>query len=96
MAPMQRGWEYVLEKDMVHSAERWGEEASQKLTARPVEVGRYDLVLDPGNMWLTIHESIGHPTELDGRWATRPTTPAPVSWRHRRPSSASSGTVPIS
>ncbi len=65
MAPMQRGWEYVLEQDMVHNAERWGEEASQKLTARPVEVGRYDLVLDPGNMWLTIHESIGHPTELD-------------------------------
>jgi TldD protein len=28
-------------------------------------VGRYDLVLDPGNMWLTIHESVGHPTELD-------------------------------
>jgi TldD protein len=65
MAPMQRGWEYVLEQDMERAAERWGEEASQKLTARPVEVGRYDLVLDPGNMWLTIHESIGHPTELD-------------------------------
>ncbi len=65
MAPMQRGWEYVLEQDMVHNAERWGEEASQKLTAKPVDVGRYDLVLDPGNMWLTVHESIGHPTELD-------------------------------
>ena len=65
MAPMQRGWEYVLGQDMVHNAERWGEEANQKLTAKPVEVGRYDLVLDPGNMWLTIHESIGHPTELD-------------------------------
>jgi TldD protein len=65
MAPMQRGWEYVLEQDMVTNAQKWGEEASQKLTAKPVEVGRYDLVLDPGNMWLTIHESIGHPTELD-------------------------------
>jgi TldD protein len=65
MAPMQRGWEYVVGLDMVHKAEQWGEEASQKLTAKPVEVGRYDLVLDPGNMWLTIHESIGHPTELD-------------------------------
>ena len=64
-APMQRGWEYVLEMDFVRNAERWGEEASQKLSARPVEVGRYDLVLDPQNMWLTIHESIGHPTELD-------------------------------
>lgn len=65
MAPMQRGWEYIQELDMARNAEAWGEEASQKLAARPVEVGRYDLVLDPGNMWLTIHESIGHPTELD-------------------------------
>jgi TldD protein len=30
-----------------------------------VEVGRYDLILDPRNLWLTIHESVGHPTELD-------------------------------
>ncbi|HEY0997317.1 MAG TPA: TldD/PmbA family protein, partial [Gemmatimonadaceae bacterium] len=28
-------------------------------------VGRYDLILDPRNLWLTIHESVGHPTELD-------------------------------
>ena len=33
--------------------------------AKTVEVGRYDLILDPTNLWLTIHESIGHPTELD-------------------------------
>ena len=30
-----------------------------------VEAGRYDLVIDPSNLWLTIHESIGHATELD-------------------------------
>ncbi len=65
MQPMQRGWEYVLEQDPVGKAYQWGEEAAQKLTARPVEVGRYDLVLDPNNLWLTIHESIGHPSELD-------------------------------
>src|SRR5450759_3954130 len=64
-APMGRGWEYVLDCDLVGNARRWGEEAAQKLTARPVEVGKYDLVLDPSNLWLTIHESIGHPTELD-------------------------------
>ncbi len=63
--PMQRGWEYVLAQDLAGKAYQWGEEAAQKLTARPVEVGRYDLVLDPNNLWLTIHESIGHPTELD-------------------------------
>jgi TldD protein len=37
----------------------------QKLSAKPVEVGKYDLVLHPTHLWLTIHESIAHPTELD-------------------------------
>ncbi len=64
-APMGRGWEYVLERDLVGHAQQWGEEAVQKLTAKPVEVGRYDLVLHPSHLWLTIHESIAHPTELD-------------------------------
>jgi TldD protein len=64
-APMGRGWEYVEQVDLAGNAAKWGEEAAGKLGAKPVEVGRYDLVLDPGNMWLTIHESIGHPTELD-------------------------------
>jgi len=63
--PMARGWEYVLERDLVGNAGKWGEEAAEKLTAKPVEVGRYDLVLHPSHLWLTIHESIGHPTELD-------------------------------
>jgi TldD protein len=63
--PMGRGYEFILEQDIVGNARKWGEEAAAKLQAKPVDVGRYDLVLDPGNMWLTIHESIGHPTELD-------------------------------
>jgi TldD protein len=63
--PMGRGWEFILEQDIVGNARKWAEEAAAKLKAKPVDVGRYDLVLDPGNMWLTIHESIGHPTELD-------------------------------
>jgi TldD protein len=36
-----------------------------KLRASPVEPGLWDLVLHPSHLWLTIHESIGHPTELD-------------------------------
>ena len=63
--PAGRGYEYVLAQDLVANARKWGEEASQKLKAKPVEVGRYDLVLHPSHLWLTIHESIGHPTELD-------------------------------
>jgi TldD protein len=49
----------------VENARKWGEDASAKLKAKPVEVGRYDLVLHPSHLWLTIHESIAHPTELD-------------------------------
>ena len=64
-APMGRGWEYVLDSDLVGNARKWGEDASQKLTAKPVDVGRYDLVLHPSILWLTIHESSGHPLELD-------------------------------
>ena len=42
-----------------------GGAGARKLKAKPVEPGDYDLVLDPTNLWLTIHESVGHPTELD-------------------------------
>ena len=63
--PTGRGYEFVLAQNLVENAARWGEEASAKLSAKPVEVGRYDLVLHPSHLWLTIHESIGHPTELD-------------------------------
>ncbi|MDX2129024.1 MAG: TldD/PmbA family protein [Chloroherpetonaceae bacterium] len=37
----------------------------EKLSAKSVEKGKYDLVLDPSHLWLTIHESVGHPLELD-------------------------------
>lgn len=63
--PMGRGWEFILAQDLVGNARKWGEEAAEKLKAKPVDVGRYDLVLHPSHLWLTIHESIGHPTELD-------------------------------
>ena len=63
--PMARGYEHVTSARLVENAPRWAEEAVQKLSARPVDVGRYDLVLDPTHLWLTIHESIAHPTELD-------------------------------
>jgi TldD protein len=65
LAPRGQGWEYVESLDLPGNAERWASLAAEKLTARSVEVGRYDLILHPTNLWLTIHESIGHPTELD-------------------------------
>ena len=65
IAPRGLGYEHVLDSRLVENAPRWAEEAVQKLSAKPVEVGRYDLILDPTHLWLTIHESIAHPTELD-------------------------------
>lgn len=64
-APMGLGWEWVLKADLPGNAPRWAEEAVKKLTAKSVEPGRYDLILEPHHLFLTIHESIAHPTELD-------------------------------
>jgi TldD protein len=63
--PTGRGWESVLENDLVVNAKKWAEEAAEKLKAKSVEPGRYDLILAPSNLGLTLHESVGHPTELD-------------------------------
>jgi TldD protein len=51
--------------DIVEEAANAGRQARQKLTAKSVDPGKYDLVLAPENLFLTIHESVGHPTELD-------------------------------
>jgi TldD protein len=56
---------YGLSYDMLGDAVAAAEQAKQKLTAPSVKPGKYDLVLDPTHMWLTIHESVGHPLELD-------------------------------
>jgi TldD protein len=65
IAPRGRGYEHVTSADLVAEAPRWSEEAVAKLSATPVQPGRYDLVLRPSHLWLTVHESIAHPTELD-------------------------------
>jgi TldD protein len=51
--------------DLIEDARAAGKQAKQKLTAKSVQPGKYDLVLTPEHLWLTIHESVGHPTELD-------------------------------
>ena len=59
------GWEYTKDYDWLGEAKTAGEEAVMKLTAKPVEPGKYDLILHPSHLFLTIHESVGHSTELD-------------------------------
>ena len=56
---------YSSSYDMVEDAIAGAKQARAKLTARSVKPGKYDLVLDPSHLWLTIHESVGHPLELD-------------------------------
>ncbi|MBV9379343.1 MAG: TldD/PmbA family protein, partial [Streptosporangiaceae bacterium] len=65
--PAGRGWEYLTGTGWDFPAElaELPELLAAKLAAPTVKAGPYDLVIDPSNLWLTIHESIGHATELD-------------------------------
>ncbi len=51
--------------DILEDVKNATADVDQKLKAKSVEPGKYDLVLDPSHLWLTIHESVAHPTELD-------------------------------
>lgn len=80
-APVGMGYEYLVpseaEKikgittlykhryDMLEDARAGAKQVGEKLAAKSVEAGKYDLIIDPTNLFLTIHESVGHPTELD-------------------------------
>jgi TldD protein len=65
--PVGRGWEYLTGTgwDWQRELAELPGHLAEKLQAPSVEPGTYDLVIDPSNLWLTIHESIGHATELD-------------------------------
>jgi TldD protein len=65
--PVGRGWEYLTDGSYDWDDEIYQvpELLAEKLKAPSVEAGSYDLVIHPSNLWLTIHESIGHATELD-------------------------------
>lgn len=80
-SPMGMGYEYLIPTadakvggvvtryknryDMLEDVRNATADVEQKLRAKSVEPGKYDLILDPSHLWLTIHESVGHPTELD-------------------------------
>jgi TldD protein len=65
--PAGRGYEYLTGTGWDFPAElaELPELLAARLAAPAVRAGRYDLVIDPSNLFLTIHESIGHATELD-------------------------------
>jgi TldD protein len=62
-APAGRGWEYLA--DVEPELATIPELLAEKVKAPSVVAGPYDLVIDPTNLWLTIHESVGHATEYD-------------------------------
>ena len=59
------GWEHALGCGLVEEAALAAGEAREKLHAKPVVAGVQDVVIDASNLWLTIHETVGHSTELD-------------------------------
>jgi TldD protein len=65
--PVGRGWEFLRGVGWDWDAELAALPGllAEKLAAPSIEAGEYDLVVAPSNLWLTIHESIGHATELD-------------------------------
>jgi TldD protein len=65
--PAARGWEYLTGTgwDFDDELARMPELLAEKVKAPSVAAGAYDLVIDPTNLWLTIHESVGHATEYD-------------------------------
>ncbi len=64
-APMSKGYEYFEEQPFEEEIRTAVEHAKMKLAAPSVVPGKRNLILHPTNLWLTIHESCGHPTELD-------------------------------
>ncbi len=62
---MQAGWEFVLALDLVGNAPRIAEQAAALLAAPDLKPGEADLIIDGSQVALQVHESIGHPTELD-------------------------------
>lgn len=60
-----RGWELMEKIDLPGYSQRVAEEAVQLLTAQQCPSGEFDLILDGPQLALQVHESCGHPTELD-------------------------------
>jgi TldD protein len=56
---------YKKRYDMLEDVVLAAAQVDEKLKAKPVEPGKWDLIIDPTQLFLTIHESVGHPTELD-------------------------------
>src|SRR6476619_793080 len=64
------GYEFVRGLDLAGHAGPLAEEAVALLSAPQCPSGRFTIVLDPSQLYLQVHESCGHPTELDRVYGT--------------------------
>ncbi len=64
------GYEYIRDMDLAGNAERLASEAVELLSAPQCPSGRFTIILDPSQLYLQVHESCGHPTELDRVFGT--------------------------
>jgi TldD protein len=62
---LRTGYELIEAANFLTEAPRIAAQAVEKVNAPAIDTGSYDLVLDPEHLSLTIHESCGHPSELD-------------------------------
>lgn len=62
---VQGGWESILALDLAGNAPRVSEQAAALLTAAPCPSAETTVIIDASQIALQVHESIGHPTELD-------------------------------
>lgn len=65
LPPRAAGYEHLCDWKSVEEASLAVEQAKEKMAAPSVTAGKKDIVIAPSNLWLTIHETVGHPTELD-------------------------------
>jgi TldD protein len=64
------GYEYIRGLHLADRAEPLADEAVALLTAPQCPSGRFTVILDPSQLYLQVHESCGHPTELDRVFGT--------------------------
>ena len=64
------GYEFIQGLHLAEQAEPLADEAVQLLTAPQCPSGRFTIILDPSQLYLQVHESCGHPTELDRVFGT--------------------------